>query len=289
MAIKYVCAVGDSFVFGAELVTTYHWDEFKHLSDEQYSSIEFCVSGETTSRKRYNELLDSMRFSNLVAISLGVKHLNYAQGGASAEGIKFQSYLLMDHLKRNNIDPSETLWLVGLTMSHRKMMLPEIHETYHKIQEQRCGDESFVWSRYTCRTFYGDRANQSYGFTEGFTKAVIAETTETTINVSWVMNVLDIAHLLKANGVEQYQFLNLFLGDYPHRFHIDDTNSASYNLLTTLMGEIDSHVLPSRKVCFQHLMDPSPLCEHGHPTADGHQAIANYILNKINETNYLPT
>ena len=148
-----ICAVGDSFIFGAELVTQYHRKEFDDIKN--YHQLEFEVHPDSAARDKYFRLLDRYRFSSLVAGDLGRGHINFSVGGASQEGIKLQTYALMQHLKENGIRPEFTTWVVGLTMDTRKYMPQDQHPHYFKLKVDAVnGDENWVWSRTTSSTFF---------------------------------------------------------------------------------------------------------------------------------------
>lgn len=284
--MKYICAVGDSFVFGAELVTTYFPNEFKDLPPAKLTEIEFSISLiETQHQKRYYELLDSMRFSSLVARGIGASHINYAQGGASQEGIKMQTYLLLEHLKEKGIDPADTIWLVGLTMDCRRLMLDDPMTSFHSLISDTCKDEYWAWSRYTVRTFFNDRNMQMDCFTNNFTKETIAASTETSNKMHWIMNVLDTVNLLKAANVQQTIVLNLFTGDHPGFTRYTDC-TATQKLCNQLSKGYTDIIAPSANYCFTELLRRESIggkCKDGHPDVVSNKAIADYLIKQITQ------
>ena len=282
---KYICAIGDSFVYGAELVTTYYPTEFRHLSKEQYNALEFGVCDLQTEHNKYNSLLDSMRFSSLVAKKLGYKHLNYSQGGASQESIKFQAYMLLEHLQENNINPADTIWLIGTTMQCRKMMMPDPHEYTFNLKTHWSNSSNWVWSRESNRTFFCDRLDQAFDFSDNFTKETVAATTTTQLEIPWIMNLIDTVNLLTTNNVANYMILNLFLQrDF---LNFSDINAVSHTpaLLSKLSKSILHKIYPTPQHNFAQYFKqnniPYQLCDHDHPNKEGHKSIADFIIDKL--------
>lgn len=276
---KYICAVGDSYVFGDELVPTYFKDEFSEISEEDFGRLEYEICLDKTVSDKFYALLDSMRFSSLVANDLDMGHFNYASGGASQESIKFQAHLLMNNLKKNNIDPSDTIWLVGLTTFTRSMYLADPHDIWHNMKVDSCQDNDYVWSRYSAISFFGDREEQYGRFSPAFTKEVIARTSDTTLRMRWVLNILDTVNLLIANGVEKFYILSMFNGTQVNFSKAETANSKA--ILEELIAHIDNNILPSRTVSFDQMFHESDKCKNGHPSKIAHRRFADYIVQKI--------
>lgn len=277
--MKYLCAVGDSFIFGAELVTTHYPAEFANVSPREYSNLEFEVSMDDALREKYNRLLDTMRFTKLMADKLQIGHINFAQGGASQESIKFQAYLLMEHLKANNIAPEDTIWYIGLTMPSRSMMLPAPHEHWHDMMAAKCNDSNFVWSRYSGKTFFGDRITQSTAFTEDFTKEMIAATTEAQMHIKWALSILDTVNLLKTNKVAELYILNMFGGTAPSFEKVECPQTKK--LAKQLLSDVYDYMIPGEMASIDQALYPLAKCRDNHPNKDSHVIIAEYILNRM--------
>jgi len=280
---NYICAVGDSFVFGAELVTTHFGSEFQNVSAEEYHRLEYEVSLNKEAYSRYYKLLDSMRFSSLVAKTLGALHINYAQGGASQEGIKFQTYLLLDTLTKKNIDLANTTWLVGLTSPFRQLHQFNEQKEWHRMKSKITGDENYVWSRTTVCTIFADRLEQNIQvYSPSFIKELISKKTESIIYLQWAMNILDVHKILSAAGVGKIVFLNIFSTEHFKFTGLADLPMAE--LLANLLSEVP--VYPSKFVNLgeyvnQNLPNRAGYCKYGHFNELGNKLIAEYLLNTV--------
>jgi hypothetical protein len=279
---QYVCAVGDSFVFGAELVTTYYPHEFKHLTQHEYSGLEFEISMVPDAQQRYNELLDSMRFSNLLANKLGALHSNYAQGGASQEGIKLQTYLLLDSLKKKNVNLANTTWLIGITAPTRKMHHIDEESAWHDIKSKAWGDENYVWSRTTSGTVFMDRVEQNTSnFSPQDMKSIIANTPMSQLLLSWAMDLSDIRNTLLAHGVQNMYFLNMFTPMSETMKEIK--HLPIYALILRLLSDLN--IFPAADVQMAKLLRECGtldcFCDHGHFNLPGNITIAEQLFLAI--------
>jgi len=276
---KYICAVGDSYVFGDELVPTYFKDDFKEVSEEDFGRLEYEICLNKVVSEKFYSKLDSLRFTSLVANDLGMGHINYASGGASQESIKFQAHLLMNQLAKSNIDPADTIWLVGLTTFTRSMYLADPHDVWHNMKVAACNNNDYVWSRYSAISFFGDREEQHGRFSPSFTKEVIARTSDTTLRMKWVLNILDTVNLLIANGVPKFYLLSMFNGTQVNFTQVETANAKL--ILNELISKVDNCILPSRTVSFDQMFHESEKCQNGHPSKIAHRRFADYIVSKI--------
>jgi hypothetical protein len=279
---KTLCAVGDSFVFGAELVTTHYPDEFKHLNQEDLTRLEYEFSKLLQHRHKYYKLLDEMRFTSLMAKQLGYNHINFAQSGASQEGIKFQANLLLSHLKKHNLDPTFTEWVVGLTVPSRVMRLLETHDNWHQTLIERAGDSDYVWSKYTTRSIFpGDLEDSHNDFSKSFTREYLLNFSTTNYLISWAMHVGDIANLLRCHGVKKFIFVGLF----PTLKWILDKNLAPESTVKKVFELLEASIEPTTvyppdydelgKKLNIHLTER---CKGGHYTREGNKIIANHLV-----------
>ena len=279
-SLTHLCAVGDSFVYGDEIIETNHWEEFcieqnmnwvgPRINDLRY--------------KRYKELLDSTRFSSLVAKELNLTHINYAARGASQEGIKFQTYLLANTLKQKGIDPASTMWLVGITLPGRQMFLKDAPKDSLLNTGIDQADINFIWSQYTNRSLMLER--REFGeFTPNFIKEYAAEFTDTTQYTTWLMNLIDIVHLLKSIGVQQFRLLNIFNNQLLNFTSYLVPDAKLSPLLKKLSSEIEDHMLlPSRTTSLDiaaGLDSTVDLCPRAHYNQTGHRKVADYLIAKI--------
>ena len=289
MPQNYLCSVGDSFMFGEELIPTYYAAQFPTLTKSQlyglgYSTGGGVAGGQLSDYIKYIDLLNEVRFTSLIAKNLNLQHLNYSQGGASQEGIKMQAMLLMDNLRKNNIDPADTTWLIGLTMPSRMSFLknPEVENYVNAIN---IGNTmQYIWSRFSSHTFFSDTFtnNNNQDFTTNFIKEMIAKVSETEIHVSWAMHLRDTINLMKANNVNRFYLLNLFTG-YEPSFKFNVSNVLTKNLLLEWAGEISKHLVPNNQIGLDEVLKLSDCrCPEGHPNAEGHRRLATYLTQYLN-------
>lgn len=274
--MTYLCAVGDSFVFGAELVTTYFGDDYKHMKYEEMSELEFSVHKNKYVRDKYYEQLDSLRFTALAAKQLGYEHINYAQGGASQEGIKFQAYLLLSHLKKQGINPADTKWVVGTTARFRRFEMSDPHEVYHDWLIDRCESNEYVWSRSSVCSMFMDRLEQPNTlFSEKTVKELIAVVSDTQLTASYIMNVYDTIHLLKMNGVTDILVLNFF---QPDMFN-EKAKNRHVAALNKMMKE-DIVLLPNHQetLCQTIFRGRKSECQQGHMDKAANIQMANMVV-----------
>jgi hypothetical protein len=268
---KYICAVGDSFVYGSELVREHavYSKDFTHLPNIEITQLEFSTPTSELSCKYY-EYLDSLRFTSLVAKGLGAGHFNYAQGGASQEGIKLQTHLLLNTLKEENIPLEDTIWLIGLTAKSRILFLDE-----PSPQTQ----SDYQWSKETKYSIFLGHQTQSYQFiTEKLADELARCSTETDQNVKWYINIIDTVNLLKSNGISNYYLLNLFIGFA--ELHRNDLSPA-LALAKKLANDLTPNFIPSDIMSFSDRKAYVDLCKYGHPGIHSQEKIAMLILDRI--------
>jgi hypothetical protein len=281
-----LCAVGDSYVFGAELVRTHCAKEIADFTEEDIGKIEWNIHENAAYRGRYNALLDSMRFTSLLAKKLGYDHINYALGGASQEGIKFQAYQLLARLADLKINPADTVWVVGLTAQTRVMMINHIIEYYQKKLSSYSGIPSYVWSRLSSRTMvYGREPIKSDTITRTFAKEYTENVSPTQLALSWTMNVIDTVNLLRSAGVHKIHLLNLWDGTIQflkHSTELPDITIAEVERMLAAHKVID-HILPGLYSSITEVLPvlASEECPGGHPDKHSQIKIAEYIYDLI--------
>ena len=273
--LTHLCAVGDSFVYGDELIETYYYEEFCIPKNENWAGPFYS---EGSRYAHYITLLDKLRFTKLVADEFKLLHLNYSARGASIEGIKLQTYLLVNMLKRKNIDLGSTLWLVGLTLPSRKLFLndPSDNIDYTNIDIEQ------VWSGFTSQTLFTERDSGPTNFSANLIKELTVATSPTMKYVSWLMHVLDIIHLLKSAGVKQIHLLNVFESNFETFDNLDKLSSLK--LLKKLSQEIES-ILPSKSTSLgaAAALNKTDLCVKGHYNQSGHLKVAKYITHHLKD------
>ena len=282
----HLCAVGDSFMFGEELIETHYADQFQEYSAAELRNFGYSSSGITGSKyqndlDKFMSLLDEVRFTSLLAKKFNLKHLNYAVGGASQESIKFQAMLLMDYLKKNKINPADTLWLVGLTMPTRLSFLKDPVIGQFPVLNNNA--IQYTWSRQTSQTFFSDNSvpNNS-NFDEEFSKGLIVNLSNTEIFVSWAMNIIDTINLMKVNNVGKFLVVNLFTSRLPS-FQVEVPNRITKELLTSwATNEIRHNIVPGQSVGLDTILNMlGTQCPKGHPNDEGNRRIANYLFRHL--------
>jgi hypothetical protein len=281
---KTLCAVGDSFIFGAELVRTHYPDEFSHLKHDEMTTLEFDIPVDQAMFRRYFELLDTMRFTSLMAKELGYDYINFAQSGASQEGIKLQTYLLIESLKKKSVDPKDTAWIVGVTVPSRVMQLLEHNDVWINMLTDRNDDLEFVLSRFTSRSIFpGNVENSQNDFSKEFAREFITHFNVTNFLISWAMTLVDTANLLKVNNVEKVIFLNL-IPTVPHIFRKMQVQASTKQLVYDILryGNILPDVVPED---FEDLGDNLGIshlrCAGGHYNKHGQKTIADYLIQRF--------
>jgi len=281
---KTLCAVGDSFMFGAELVKTHYPNLVAHLTNSELDTLEFDIPENKQLFEQYYTALNSMRFSSLMATELGYCYENYAQSGASQEGIKLQTYLLIESLKKRNIPLSSTTWVVGVTMPTRVMQLLEGNDQWFKTLCGRYNNLEFVLSRLTARSIFPGNFEDSHNeFSKEFTREFVMHFNSTNYLISWVMNLIDVANILRANNVEKLLFVNL----YPTLPSIFKTVAVSITvkkmieqiLTTNGMKEL---IHPNDFTDLgEQLGITTQRCAGGHYDKHANEIIAKYLLTKL--------
>lgn len=270
-----LCAVGDSFVFGAELVTTYHKDAFAGVSDHDYCQLEFHVSENKEWQTKYDAYLNDLRFTSLVAKNLAMDHISYAQGGSSQEGIKLQAQLLMSQLKAQGTDPADTTWIVGVTAPTRQMFIAEKLDHFHEYLA-RFSNSNYQWSRYTVETIYADRMQQSHAlFSEPVLKEYIATLPITNAMIQWAMHICDVANLLRANKVRKVCFVNFFQ-------HLMPVDPVVTKLVNQMLRDNNVSILSSYQVPITHtlqMFDSKYFCQYRHLSQEGNEVVAAFITD----------
>lgn len=286
-----ICAIGDSYVAGAELVETHFPSVFDKLTDEQRTKLTFSVPDQKEKHLEYYSALDSMRFSSLLAANLKLGHYNFAQGAASQEGIKMQAYLLIDKLKKDAVDLSSTHWIVGATSPWRQLILPE-YSAYCVNKDLQNTDYGAEWllSRATGITLMP--SYKHVHISKQFYKEWIGVFSNYSILMSWTMNITDTINLLRIHGVKHIILLNFFEGF--KRLPIDlstedlrEVNSQISDLLKKTDVDLSSQglddVLNSKSMA-QLLGLPgfnkAWRCPQGHFNKEGNQLIVDYLLEK---------
>jgi hypothetical protein len=286
-----ICAIGDSFVAGAELVETHFPEVFAGIADDQRDKITFSVPDQKEKHREYYSALDSLRFSSLLASNLKCKHYNFAQGAASQEGIKMQAYLLLDKLKKDAVDPSSTHWIVGVTSPWRQLILPEYSAfcVNKDLQNTEYGIE-WVLSRST-----GITLTPSYKhvhISKQFYKEWTSVFSNYSILMSWAMNITDTINLLRTNGIRHIILLNFFEGFRRLLMHLSSEDLREINVRVSDIlkkNDVDlssqglDDVLNSKSMV-QLLGLPgfnkAWRCPQGHFNKEGNQLIVDYLLGK---------
>jgi hypothetical protein len=284
MANKTLCAVGDSFIFGAELVQTHYPDAFAHLSKDEMTTLEFDIPKDQTLFKKYFELLDTMRFTSLMAKELDYDYINFAQSGASQEGIKLQAYLLLESLKKKSINPKDTVWVVGVTVPSRVMQLLENNDTWINTLSQRNNDLEFVLSRFTSRSIFPGNIEHSHNdFSKSFAREFITHFNVTNFLTSWAMSLVDTANLLRAHKIDRMIFINL-IPTLPHIMRKTELPETTLNTVRNIIngGDILPVMVPQN---FEDLGDVIGItkvrCPGGHYDKDGNASIASHLLQEF--------
>jgi hypothetical protein len=287
---QYICAVGDSTIYGQELVMEHYSSIFAHLYPEDPWKLDVTYIDDEVLRHQYETLLDSLRFSSIVASELSMGHYNFARPGSSQEAIKMQTYLLLQQLEHDSVQLDSTVWIVGLTAPHRMMFIDEVDLCFD-INATRFKYPGIEWGTQASVSFFADRKEQAKGkYTELFTKEMLSHISFTSIFVSWLMHINDTVNLLKSKGVTKIFVVNMFSGQFmdfrsPH----NNLPSSTVKLVTELSLPFASLTIPGpttdfRMVNGNHL--PENLCPGKHFNKHPHRYIANYIKNEMTKRNY---
>lgn len=291
---KYLCAIGDSQVKGAELVKTHYPDKFTDLSCNDYIILEYFVLENGKYHDEYNALIDSMRFSSIMANKLGFGYYNFAQEGASQEGIKLQAYFLTRKLKEDKVDLKDTVWMVGITSPWRQMAMNEMHQWTLNAEKWTSYGLDWVLSRGTGDSILFAQPGFNKGLSDQTTKEWLSVYSGFSILMSWVMHISDTVRLLRANGVQKiilpaflwkdFRDSLLFLPEKELRAvtkivteFLNDNNLSElivpdFNSFPDILTFTDLLNLPGN--------DKAWRCPGGHYNRDGHLLIADYLLQK---------
>jgi hypothetical protein len=275
MTEKYLCAVGDSFIFGAELVAEHFFDFTKTLSNADLGALDFNIHPDKKIRTQYYDYLDSMRFSALIAKRLGYNHINYAQGGSSQEGIKLQTHLLLLTLRDLAVSPSNTLWFVGLTSPLRVLMYDEDIV----IADADYPDKNYALSRLSYQSFVYGQSQQTINMSNLMNKELTARLSVSQLILTWAMHVIDTVQLLRSVGVLKIYVLHLwecFVLCACSDLILKETKQLVMDLFKQ-NGILDL-IITGVDTSMYNLIDLNDTCVGGHFNQSGNEKIANYLL-----------
>lgn len=213
--MKFLCTVGDSFMHGDGLLQTHCAEQFSDLSEQ---TMMLAMTGNMADRRVTPEVIDRiystlepMTISGKLAKLLSVENLNFSQGGASMEGILLQTQLLVNYLQKNNIDPQDTLWLIGITSPCRKMfwdskrILPFSTNSFLKTRSKE-----YCWSRGTWKSLMLSHPGKSQLMFEDIHQEILEQTPDVAMLINWTLNLNAILNLLEVAGIRQYLLMNMF-------------------------------------------------------------------------------
>lgn len=276
MGKKYICAVGDSFMHGVGLVQQYDPKFWSELTESDQGKLGYCQVGNDNNSQYYSKL-EKLRFSSLVADNIDADHINYAVGGSSQEGIKFQAYMLMRYLKRNNIPMSDTIWLIGLTAKTRMMLFDYNFDNRDATEKD--------WSQLSRNTLFLDKDCQDYPFNKLLTKELTLAMSDQQLTIDWCMNIMDTINLLKVEGVDKYVLLNMFVG--LGAFYGDTNVPVTIDLLRPLIEPLAEHIIPSSSRSYYDDSKVVDFTQCKHPGIESQNLIANSILSHLDKKQWI--
>lgn len=281
--MRFLCTVGDSFLHGDGLIQTHCAEQFKQIDPEQLKGI--AMGGmnrpglDPDLIEEVKTEQDKLTISGKLSKQLNLENLNFAQGGASMEGILLQTHLLLEHLKKKNINVKETIWLVGITSQCRKMfwgsdsVLP-----FQKMVSEQYGKE-YCWSRGTWKSLMLSSPPDSQpAFDKNLVKLTALATSDFAMLLHWAMMLNSLLTLLKAHKVEHYYFLNMFSNLAFRMSPPIQVSSEERELILQLLSSIPvDRILPGTNIDYA-VMIHDDRCLDGHINANGNQKIVDLLL-----------